>query len=108
MVVLIEAEPGAGAIDPAVASDLARLGVTSIAVLHDDASVAVVLDGWAFDPVRAGEQAAALVAGDRGRVRTLRPLLQASVSTEQPAPASSLARARSPEARNGISGQEAI
>jgi hypothetical protein len=80
MVVLIDAEPGAGALDPAAANELACLGVTSVTLLQDEAGLGVVLEGWAFDPVRAGEQAIAIVAGSRGRARALRPLLHAAVS----------------------------
>ena len=83
MVVLVDAEPGAGALDAAAAARLADLGVTSISVVRDDAGVGVVLDGWAFDPAFAGGQAAAIVAGGREPARTLRPLLQTAVASER-------------------------
>lgn len=83
MVVLVDAEPGAGALDSAAATRLAALGVTSVSVVHDDAGIGVVLEGWAFDPLVAGEQAAAIVAGGRGGVRTLHPLLQTTVASER-------------------------
>jgi hypothetical protein len=81
MVVLNDAASEAGVVDAATAGALARLGVTSVTVLGDEDSIAVVLEGWAFDPAVAGTEAAAIVTGGRGHVRILRPLLQAAVST---------------------------
>ena len=81
MVVLNDATDGAGSVDAATARKLARLGVTSVTVLGDEGGIAVVLEGWAFDPTVAGADAAAIVSCGRGRVRTLHPLLQAAVST---------------------------
>lgn len=86
IVVLIGGKGGPGVIQSSAAAELARLGVTSIAVLQDDLGTGVVLDGWAFDPGREGDRAAAIVAGGRGRVRTLRPVLQAAISPEQVMP----------------------
>ena len=82
MVVLVNAGPGTGAIDTDAARALARLGVTSVTLVRDDSHVGVVLDGWAFDPADAGENAAAIVAHGRGRVRTLRPLLHTAVCVD--------------------------
>jgi hypothetical protein len=83
MVVLVDAEPGAGALDPAAATKLARLGVTSVTVVRDESGIGVVLQGWAFDPLLAGDQAAAIVGGTHRLVRTLHPLLQTAVSGER-------------------------
>ncbi|MBI4261531.1 MAG: hypothetical protein HY658_13305 [Actinobacteria bacterium] len=41
---------------------LARLGVTSVTVLREDRAVAVVLEGWSFDPFSAGDAAARALA----------------------------------------------
>jgi hypothetical protein len=41
------------------ASRLAGLGVSTIALLRDADSVGIVLDGWAFDPLRSARAAAA-------------------------------------------------
>ena len=83
MVVLVDSEPGVGAVDAAAAKRLADLGITSVSVVRDDAGIGVVLDGWAFDPLLAGEHAAAIIAGRRRPLRTLRPLLQTAVSSER-------------------------
>ena len=67
------------ALQPAVLAALARLGVSSVSLLRDDRTAGLVLEGWAFDPARAGE-AARIAAGAREGVRTLEPLIQAAVS----------------------------
>lgn len=59
-------------------SELSRLGVTEVSVLRDATTVGVVLHGWAFDPQRSADEAAALVTA--GRVsRRLLPVLHATV-----------------------------
>jgi hypothetical protein len=84
MLVLYDQASEAGIFDAATAGALARLGVTSVTVLGDEDGVAVVLEGWAFDPAVAGAEAAEIVTGGRGHVRILRPLLEAAVSTVRP------------------------
>jgi hypothetical protein len=60
------------------ASGLASLGVRHATLMHDSDTVAVVLDGWAFDPEVSGEAAVNIVAGDTP-CRVLRPLAQLAV-----------------------------
>lgn len=67
-------------IGSAEALRLAALGVTSVALLRDDESVGVLLDGWSFDPVRSAEAAAA-VLGAEPRSRILLPMLEVGVET---------------------------
>ena len=80
--VLLLAEEGA---DVSVRADavarLAELGVTSVAVLRDGETVAVVLEGWAFDPGRSAAAAARAVAGADAGARTFHPLVQMAVTT---------------------------
>ena len=58
------AEPSMG---PEVADRLARIGVTQVSVLRQAEALAVVLDGWAFDPARGRAEAlAALGVPDAG------------------------------------------
>lgn len=64
---------------PAAVDELARLGVTSVAVLRDTSVAGLVLEGWAFDP-RDSERAAAAVTATRGGLRVLQPLVQMAVS----------------------------
>jgi hypothetical protein len=59
--------------------ELASLGITSVALLRDSSIAGLVLEGWAFD-ARDVERAARAVAGTCDGVRTLRPLVQMSVS----------------------------
>jgi hypothetical protein len=63
--------------------DLARLGVTSVAVVRDSETVGVVLEGWFFDPARSACAAASAIGGT-GRQRVLHPVLQMAVSTAPP------------------------
>jgi hypothetical protein len=72
-------EPSLG---PAAVEGLARLGVTSVAVLRDTSLAGLVLEGWAFDP-RDAERAAVAVAGARAGVRLLQPLVQMAVSNRR-------------------------
>ena len=68
------------ALRPAALDELARLGVTSVALVRDDQTAGLVLEGWAFDPARADEAARA-VAGTCDDLRTLHPLAEMAVST---------------------------
>jgi len=44
-----------------VAHKLADLGITGMTVLGDERALALVLEGWAFDPARASEAAEAVL-----------------------------------------------
>lgn len=61
---------------PRIPGKLIELGVTSVSVLRDDHTTAVVLEGWRFDPDRSAELAARLVAPDPSAVRILRPVAE--------------------------------
>jgi hypothetical protein len=65
-------------------SELARLGVTSVAVVRDDRTLGLVVEGWAFDPRRSAEAVVAAIAGRRSQARTLHPLVEMAVSTARP------------------------
>jgi hypothetical protein len=67
-------------LQPAALEQLARLGVTSIALLRDTSVAGLVLEGWAFDP-RDASGAALAVAGTRADLCVLQPLVQMAVST---------------------------
>ena len=66
------------ALGPAVARQLARLGVTSVALFRDRETVCVVLEGWAFDALAATEQAVAAFGIGAGH-QTLRPIMQTAL-----------------------------
>lgn len=73
-----EAEPS---LRPATVSKLARLGVTSVAMLRDERTLGLVVEGWAFDPKRSTEAVIEAIAGPTSSARTLLPLVEMAVST---------------------------
>jgi hypothetical protein len=80
VVVLFPVSDDEPRIEPAALEQLARLGVTSIALLRDPTVAGLVLEGWAFDP-RDAPRAASAVTGVRDGVRLLQPLVQMAVSS---------------------------
>lgn len=80
LVVLIPASEAEPSLQPTVLSRLARLGVTSVAVVRDDLTLALVVEGWAFDPSRSAEAVIGAVAAPASRARTLYPVMQMAVS----------------------------
>jgi len=72
-------EPSLG---PDVVAALAGLGVSSAAILADDRTVAVVLEGWAFDPVRSEEAAVTALVGSLRGVRTLQQIAHVGVTQD--------------------------
>ena len=80
VVVLFAVSDGEPRLDPAGLEELAKLGVTSVALLRDASTSGVVLEGWAFD-LRDTRRAVRAVAGASAEVRTLKPLVQMGVSS---------------------------
>ena len=78
MVVLLEAADDEFSVRPDQISQLARLGVSNLALVRDAQTVGIVLDGWLFDPARSGVAAVRSIASS-GRV--LHPLLNMAVTT---------------------------
>lgn len=71
---------GAGVrIGSAEAAQLGALGVTNVTLLGDAETVAILLEGWAFDPNRSALTAAAAL-GDASECRVLQPTLDVAVS----------------------------
>lgn len=81
MLVLLSGNPRDPAFGPESASRLARLGVTRVVVLRDERTVGILLEGWAFDPARSGQETLA-VMGAQGSIRALQPVAEISVSSE--------------------------
>ncbi len=79
VVVLFAAADAEPRLEPAALEELAKLGVTNIALVRDASVAGLVLEGWAFDPDDA-HRAARAVGGAFEVVRTLRPLVQMGVS----------------------------
>ena len=79
LVVMLPA--GANArLHPDAVTDLARLGVTSLAVVRDDRSVGVVVEGWGFDPIGSADGVLSAICGPRRRGRTLRPVMEMTLT----------------------------
>jgi hypothetical protein len=68
---------------PAVIAALSRLGITGIAVVRDDRTLGLVIEGWAFDPHQSAE-AVITALGAPDRAQTLYPLLELAVSSAVP------------------------
>jgi hypothetical protein len=79
-VVLLPVLQGEQSLQPAAVTALAGLGVTGIAVVGDDRTLALVVEGWAFDPRRSAEAVTAAIAPRPGVARTLYPLLEMAVT----------------------------
>jgi hypothetical protein len=80
MVVLFDGARGEFCLRQELVAKLARLGVTNVALLGDDRTVGIVLEGWLFDPARSARAAADAVGATSGE-RILHPVLQLAVST---------------------------
>lgn len=79
VVVLFPAADAQPTLVPSGLEDLAKLGITSVALLRDSSVAGLVLEGWAFDSSDA-QRAVRAVAGAREGVRTLQPLVQMGIS----------------------------
>ena len=79
IVVLLPAAEEEFCLRPHHVHELARLGVTNVALLRDGQALGIVLEGWAFDPKRSS-RAAAEALGAR-TARTLHPVLQMAVAS---------------------------
>ncbi len=79
MVVLLASTDGEVCLRPNHIYELARLGVTNVALLRDEQAVGIVLEGWSFDPAQSARAAAEAVGA--GRARTLHPVLEMAVSS---------------------------
>ncbi len=81
IVVLVPTSEAEPSLRPAVVSKLARLGVTSVAMLRDERTLGLVVEGWAFDPSRSAQAVIEAIAGRASGARTLLPLAEMAVST---------------------------
>ncbi len=79
VVLLLSARKEEIALGPEAAARLAAQGITRVAVLRDRDDIAVVLEGWAFDPSHSIEAAVEAVVG-AGGCRRLSSVSELSVS----------------------------
>jgi hypothetical protein len=80
VVVIFETSGMQPALPPESLEQLASLGVSHVSLLRDETTAGLVLEGWAFDPVRAHEAVLDAIGVTGADARTLRPLAQMAVS----------------------------
>jgi hypothetical protein len=78
MVVLVLPAGADVSVGPDTSVRLARFGIGHAALLGDDGTVAVILEGWAFDPDGSADAAAEVIAPGEA-YRILRPLAELTV-----------------------------
>ncbi|HZK52278.1 MAG TPA: hypothetical protein VFD47_12035 [Actinomycetota bacterium] len=71
VVILISGDESDVMLDSRALEGVARLGITSLALLRDDDMVALVAEGWAFDAANSLQAVEALVATTDRPARTL-------------------------------------
>src|SRR5437764_12781262 len=79
IVVLLEQQADEFSLRQEAVSQLARLGVTSVALVRDEQTVAVVLEGWLFDPLASAPAVSKAICTEH-QARTLNPLMQLAIS----------------------------
>ena len=79
LVVLLEADGGDVPLGPRAVARLARLGVTNVALLRDEQTVCMVLEGWAFDPVGSASEVVSTISVGMHSGRALQPVMQIAV-----------------------------
>jgi hypothetical protein len=80
MVVLLDEANGEFYLRREFVDTLAQHGVTSVALVRDEGTVGIILEGWLFDPARSAG-AVAEAFGSASGARTLHPVLHLAVST---------------------------
>lgn len=81
MVLLVAtSDAGEPLVGPEVADRLGCLGITRLALLRDTTSTAVILEGWAFDPIHIDEAARAVFPDGMASVRTFHEIEYVGVS----------------------------
>lgn len=59
---------------------LARLGVTNVALVRDERSLGVVVEGWAFNPIGSAEAVLEAVSGRDVSARMLQPVVEMTLA----------------------------
>jgi hypothetical protein len=78
-VLLLDGTDGEFSFCPELVSELGRLGVTNVALVRDERTVGIVLEGWLFDPDRSADAAAEAIKATP-TARTLRPVMNVAVA----------------------------
>ena len=74
LVVLLDDPRGEFSLSQDLVTSLAQLGVTNAALVRDEQTAGIVLEGRLFDPARSADAAAAAV-GEESTVRVLHPVV---------------------------------
>jgi hypothetical protein len=80
LVVLVPEHAARLSLRPPTLRRLAELGITNLTLLQGDATAAIVLEGWAFEPAHSAASAVSALGAAPGCATTLRPLTQLTVS----------------------------
>jgi hypothetical protein len=80
VMMLFPVSDGGPRLEPAALEALARMGVTSIALLRNSSVTGLVLDGWTFDP-RDAPRAAQALKGTHEPIQTLQPFVHLAIPT---------------------------
>jgi hypothetical protein len=80
LVVLLQVAEGDVPLGAMAVQWLARLGVTSLALLCDERTFCVVLEGWVFDPAGSTGDVVSAFSAARRSVQTLQPAMQMAVA----------------------------
>jgi hypothetical protein len=83
MVVLVESDELEASLDPTTIGELSALGVTNLALVRDERTVGIVLEGWAFDPATSAGAALDTLAREGTDIRALYPVGEMAVSAAQ-------------------------
>jgi hypothetical protein len=78
-VLLLDGTDGEFSFCPELVYELARLGVTNVALVRDEQTVGVVLEGWLFDPEHSADAAAEAINATPA-ARMLRPVMNVAVA----------------------------
>jgi hypothetical protein len=80
LVLLLQNSEGDFCLRQELVAELAQLGVSNVALLRDEQTVGLVVEGWAFDPHGSARALVDALAGPKAHARTLHPLMELAVS----------------------------
>ena len=81
LVVLLQAAEGDVLLGSLVVNSLAGLGVTSFALLRDERTICIVLEGWAFNPVGSASDVLSTMSAATRSAQLLQPAMQMAIET---------------------------
>jgi hypothetical protein len=79
LVVLLRADEGDVPLGSLAITRLAHLGVTSVALLRDQQTICIVLEGWALDPAGSSHDVISALSATGRSAQPLQPSMHVSV-----------------------------